>query len=510
LTTQYRLANAYVYGWLPDGTLDGGISDPTWYGGAGKAAIGDDHPTEGSRVFAHEIAHLLGRRHTNSSSCSPDLIDPNSDWPYDNSLIQDYGLNGRVLSWWVSSSSAVKNPTTTYDYMSYCGWLDDDNVWTSDWTYTHLYWEMVRNQTATMQNRSLSTPQSYFFASGLIYTDDTAILDPAWVITSTVVPENPPVGTQYCLEAQDASGMALASHCFDLTFMNYETGEATDVDGFNLMLPYPDGVARIVLKKGADELAVQPVSANAPAVAVLSPNGGETWSATGTYTVTWTASDTDGDPLTYSVLYSPNGSDWMPVGTTITQTQLAVNAAELAGSTNARIRVQATDGVNTSRDESDAAFTVERKAPQAFIISPEADSATLANTPVWLEGYAYDLEDGALSDAALNWSSSRDGELGTGVELLTALSLGQHTLTFTAIDGDANTATATVEVLATFAEDVVPDCQTDILDIQAIASRWQQRVGDSGWDSRFDLDGDGTITIADIMHVAAAWATTCE
>ena len=455
LTTRYRLVNAYVYGWLPEGTFGGGISNPTWYGGAGKAAFGDDHPGEGPRIFAHEVAHLMGRRHTNTGECGD--VDPATDWPYATARIQDYGLDGYGFGWLVSSSSAVKNPDNTYDYMSYCGSLADGNVWTSPWTYEHIYSETLKLQTTALVAHPLAASQPYFIASGLVYTDDTATLDPIWVITSTVEPENPPAGTAYCLEAQDDSGTPLSSHCFDLTFMNYETGEATDVDGFNLMLPYPSGVARIVLKKGAAELAVQSVSANAPVVTVLSPNGGEAWAASGTYTITWATSDADGDPLTYSVLYSPDGSNWMPIGATTTETQLAVNAAELAGSTNTRIRVLASDGVNTSADESDASFTVERKPPQVFIISPEADSATLPDTPVWLEGYAYDLEDGSLGDAVLRWSSSRDGDLGTGAQVLTTLSLGQHTLTFTATDSDGNTATATVQVLATLIEITEPE-----------------------------------------------------
>ena len=511
LTTRYRMVNAdvdYVYGWLPEGTFGGGISDPTWYGGAGKAAFGDDYSTEGPRIFAHEIAHLMGRRHTNTGECGD--VDPDTDWPYATARIQDYGLDGYGFGWLVSSSSAVKNPNNTYDYMSYCGSLANGNVWTSSWTYEHIYSETLELQTTGMAAHPLAASQPYFIASGLVYTDDTAALDPIWVITSTVTPENPPAGTGYCLEAQDGSGTPLSSHCFDLAFVNYETGEATNVDGFNLMLPYPNGVTRIVLKKGTAELAVQSVSANAPVVTVLSPNGGETWAATGTYTITWTTNDADGDPLTYSVLYSPDESNWMPIGATITQTQLAVNAAELAGSTNARIRVLASDGANTSADESDAPFTVGRKPPQAFIISPEADSATLEGTPVLLEGTAYDLEDGTLGDAALNWSSSRDGDLGTGAQVLTTLSLGQHTLTLTATDSDANTVAATVQVLATFREDVVPDCQVDIADIMQVANHWRCKCEDACYDPLYDLDDDCDIDIVDIMLVVVHWGETCE
>jgi len=105
------------------------------------------------------------------------------------------------------------------------------------------------------------------------------------------------------------------------------------------------------------------------------------------------ASDADGDPLSYSVFYSPDGSNWAPVGATITQTQLAVNAAELAGSSNACIRVLASDDVNMTADESDSPFTTRRKPPQAFILSPEGDVAMSPSTVLWLQGYAYNLEE---------------------------------------------------------------------------------------------------------------------
>jgi hypothetical protein len=467
----------YIYGWLPEGTLgDGGMADPKWDKGAGKAAFGENDPTEGRRIFAHEIAHLMGRRHTNTQDnlnrprdCAlndswrcfgnPDCrayVDPDSDWvredslpgppPFPDSTIQDYGLDGYGSYWLDSLSFAVKDPDDTYDYMSYCGTLAGDNVWTSPWTYEHIYSETLSTQTTALALQPLSTPQPYFIASGLVYTDNTATLDPIWVITKTVTPRNPPEGTQYCLEAQDASGVPLVSRCFDLTFVNYETGEATNVDGFNLMLPYPSGVARIVLKKGTEEIAVQLASANAPIVTVLSPNGGESWSATGTYTITWSASDADGDPLTYRVLYSPDGSKWVPVSSIITQTQLAVNAEVLAGGTNALIRVMASDWVNTSSDESDDVFTVGRKPPSAYILSPESGITIQPNTPLLLQGYAYDLEDGVLEEGSLQWSSNIDGALGSGSDVLVILSSGQHIITFTAQDSDGNFGEAQISV----------------------------------------------------------------
>jgi hypothetical protein len=53
--------------------------------------------------------------------------------------------------------------------------------------------------------------------------------------------------------------------------------------------------------------------------------------------------------------------------------------------------------------------------------------------------------------------------------------------------------------------DVVPDGTVNQLDVQSVADRWRQPAG-----SPYDLDGDGKVTVADIMRVAAAWGSTCE
>jgi hypothetical protein len=340
----------------------------------------------------------------------------------------------------------VKNPADVYDYMSYCGFQSKGNVWTSPWTYEHIYAQTQSGAAAGLKSPALLTSQTYFMASGLVYADDTAILDPGWVVTSSATPVNPPPGSQYCLEAQDVSGVPLTSYCFDLSFMNYETLEPSTVDGFSLMLPYPSGTDRIVLKKGTSELAVQPVTEHSPVVTVTSPNGGENWPATGAETITWTASDGDNNSLTYQVFYSPDGTNWIPLGGETTTTQITVNTAELAGSDAAYIRVMASDGVNTGSDESDGAFSVGRKVPQVNIITPEGSMTIFPDTPLWLQGYAYDLEDGMLGQGSLQWSSDRDGLLGKGSEALITLSPGLHHLTLSAQDSDGNTAYASISV----------------------------------------------------------------
>lgn len=46
-------------------------------------------------------------------------------------------------------------------------------------------------------------------------------------------------------------------------------------------------------------------------------------------------------------------------------------------------------------------------------------------------------------------------------------------------------------------------------DMQAAAAHWRQQSTDSGWDARFDLDGDENVDVADIMQVSADWSIMC-
>jgi hypothetical protein len=42
-----------------------------------------------------------------------------------------------------------------------------------------------------------------------------------------------------------------------------------------------------------------------------------------------------------------------------------------------------------------------------------------------------------------------------------------------------------------------------------VASRWHTTDADLDWDVLYDLDGDGIITIVDIMIAAVNWGATC-
>jgi len=499
---QFGVVNAFVYGWLPENSITTGllgISDPTWWeDGAGKAAFGLDNPTNGAETFAHEIGHLLGRRHTNtvwnindvncasrqSNDQKSDVwrayVDIKSDWyredglpgppPFPNSNIQEFGLDASGFGWLISSNTPVKNPSDTYDFMSYCGELSENNVWTSPWTYNHIFSELLQPQNTfadnitqasenlnDSNNRSLSgidgqiltthSDDRYMIVSGLIFTDDTAILDPIWVINPPGPRANQPSGSEYCIETKDLENNTLSQQCFDLNFRNYETMDETNVNGFNLMLPYSEGVSRIVVRKGNLELAFRDVSTDPPIVKVISPNGGEIWPSDSVQTLTWDAFDANDDDLTFMIMYSYDGVNWIPVGNTTTNSFITIDSNELAGSDIAKIKVIATDGVNTSSDESDGVFSVDTKLPKATIISPP-DEIIPADTDFYLEGYGYDLEDGILEGSNLLWTSNIDGNLGNGNFLLTSLSVGEHVVTLSVTDSSGNSTSDSITIFS--------------------------------------------------------------
>ena len=197
------------------------------------------------------------------------------------------------------------------------------------------------------------------------------------------------------------------------------------------------------------ELASRSASANAPTVTVTSPNGGETLSGS-TAAFTWTAADADGNPLVYTVDYSPNGgTTWSALAVGLSSTTYTADITKLAASTQALIRVTASDGFNSTTDPSNAVFTVSPHAPQASIVSPESNHLYVGDQVITLNGMAVDIEDGILNSTRLSWSSNLNGPLGTGSSIsiiASTLTEGTHIITLTATDSTARVGTTTIPI----------------------------------------------------------------
>jgi PKD repeat protein len=90
------------------------------------------------------------------------------------------------------------------------------------------------------------------------------------------------------------------------------------------------------------------------------------------------------------------------------------------------------------------------QAPTATISAPATNASFAQGASVAFSGGGSDAEDGALSGASLVWTSSIDGQIGTGTSFTKSnLSVGTHTITLTARDAQGATGTAAVTVTIT-------------------------------------------------------------
>ncbi len=285
---------------------------------------------------------------------------------------------------------------------------------------------------------------SYWLVRGELSRSGSGRLSPVYPVMLSESPRNPVPGTGYCAVLRAANGTELSSYCFDESFVNYETQEPVDTAIFSLWLPSRSDAANLELRQGSSVLDRIARSAHAPQVTVTQPQGGESWD--GEQSIRWTASDADGDPLQFAVMFSPDGKQsWLALNVDITETEYVVDASELPGTTQGYVRIVATDGLNTTAADCARAVAIANHPPVVSISFP-ADGATWRpGVLLTLGGSAFDPEEGPLDGSRLTWTSDRDGTLGqgTGVDV-PRLSKGLHHITLMAQDSQGQTGSDSI------------------------------------------------------------------
>lgn len=196
-------------------------------------------------------------------------------------------------------------------------------------------------------------------------------------------------------------------------------------------------------------------SPSVPAVSFVSPVGP---GVDGQVHVEWKASDADGDPLSFYLRYTPDGSRWIPILTSTDATSIDVDLTQLprlhAG--QGRFQVLASDGLNTASAQTGALQPSGSYAgsvgspPWIYIATPDNSLSFRKGATIVLHGNGWDLEDNALSGSSLAWSSNVDGPLGTGrLASMRTLSVGQHVITLVGTDSNGLTAQDTTTITVT-------------------------------------------------------------
>lgn len=327
---------------------------------------------------------------------------------------------------------------------AYISWARIYSAWgpsplIDDLTYVPVAGEEVRNERSEitfLYPTEVTRVTHYRPQFAFIVRDD-------WGIASVDVAMPP---GPYTVEPLDGAGNVLAQRTFRPT--SFSKGDHdSDSGSFFLTLPVIEEARTIRFLYQGREIGRLAASAGAPTVEIIEPRGDADWSGDAVRTVRWRAQDPDGDPLRFTVQASEDGERWLTLALELKgRDSFDVSVSDLAGGSY-YLRVLATDGFHSAEARTAGRVTVGRKPPRVSIASPADGDSFGVGHEVILQAFAADLEDGTVPDSAYRWTSSIDGELGTGPSLWALpLSPGEHVITVRVTDRDGMYGEASVRI----------------------------------------------------------------
>jgi hypothetical protein len=293
----------------------------------------------GPSIAAHEIGHSYGLR----IACEE--YDANCDGTPDRiGLRASTGL-------WVEQRIPIHIPDERNVFCFMGAYNPDLEYWVDADDYFALMNPLTT--TVALATAAPATTTLTILAVGTLYSTGTMTLDNWYILPEAELDALSP--GPYSFEYKDPTGGTLNQVAFDLSFTleGYTLTQAP----FVFTIPYIPGTAKILVKQADLVLAEKIISANAPTVTVMFPNGSEQLS--GELTIEWLGNDADGDILSYVVLVSPDtGTTWEPIAGNLTATSYTWPLSQLPAGSQYLVKIVATDGINTGQDVSDAPFAI--------------------------------------------------------------------------------------------------------------------------------------------------------
>jgi len=173
----------------------------------------------------------------------------------------------------------------------------------------------------------------------------------------------------------------------------WDTTGVTNGQTYRIKVVVDDGVNLVEAEMSGDFTVNNTVPNNIPQVVVLSPNGGEVFS--GVNTITWTATDADGDSLDIDIYYSTDSG--------ITWTELVDGEDNDGTFTWDTITFPDGDLYRIKLAVSDGKTTVEVRNDEAFSVFNGLDDHP-PHPPYGLKAVA------GSGEVRLDWADSRDGD----------------------------------------------------------------------------------------------------
>lgn len=486
----------FIYGWLPGNPFSG---NGQANGLPGDAAFGNTQSSRFQRTFAHEMGHLFGNPHNGNST-------------------ERYGIDvEHHLRTPLNLPQFL--PETRLDIMV-AGQLT-----AAAWVTTNIYRDAINDPRFACSGFNdlgdpvKAVPQPALRIAGEIeHLKGGVRLDPAMLFPHAITTDRHYRGTLFVV-LRDADGNEIyrvrtapantRAMCSD---PDHEHPELLPTSPLHVVVPESvDGVLaeryEVVEVLTGDVLAAVDRSPAAPVVSFegLDLIGGGPVVIDRPTRIRWTGSDADGDELTYSLLYSPDGEAWLPIVPTTDATEVMVDPNVIPRNEQGRLRLVASDGFNATIIESGEIAMLGGGQPEVYILSPNNFNAFSERNATVFHGYAYDLEDQTID--AIEWNSSVDGNFASG-RLVTAdnLTPGLHQITASVTDTDGNVAvSASIGIVIQARDQVTPDLDgngtvgfDDLLELLTL-------FGPCGDFCPGDIDEDGQVAFSDLLILLAAW-----
>ncbi len=508
----------FLYGWLPGNPFSGnGQAD----GIPGAVAFGNTESTRFQRTFAHEIGHCWGRSHTSST-------------------IAAVGFD--VEHHLASPLSLGQTHATTQSDVMVAGLLTNQ-AWVDTGTYNDCLTDARSQCTAFAPPGGGETPasdeQRVLQITGS-YEHRAASIDLfAANQIDLAQPTLDDARGDLLVQSFGASGELLTSLRWKsgTTRESCATGQLHDHSLVSVLLPATvrnQQLARIELRdlKSGRLLASRTRTPSAPRVVSLGSRvvdgaGVASHRGVGPFVeLFWSAKDDDGDALSADLLLSRDGGQsWSAIGVNQANSSMRFSLADLpvAHVGQGIVKVRVSDGLNivdaempaalgefgASSDEGsiagdgDWSTLLGENPPDVHLLTPNNAQSFPAGASILFHASGWDLEDQYMADTAFAWTSSLDGAIGSGRQLLVAsLSVGSHTVTLRGTDASGLFVEKSVPLTVTsrvlFNPDISGDGFINGADLTILLGNW----GGSGLG---DIDFDGVVSGDDLTFLLTGW-----